>query len=155
MSNMLYGDIICTSSMSEQCGWEKKLVQYCLDNDFGIRYINAFHQANSEQVFRFQLADTFIQSNCEDLLAPMIYSEDGEPQTVSFCRDLEKLYGFVQEIFSLADVEKVILRFTPVEVDEEEYDVCVTVLPKMKQVIFQKFLGEQEFPVLKVIIYRG
>lgn len=154
MSNMLYSDIICTSSITEQHGWEKKLVQYCLDYDFGLLYIDEFCRTDSELVFRVQLSDNFFQHNCEDFLAPMIYSEDGEPQTDSFCRDLEKLYGFVQEIFSLTDVEEVILRFTPVEVDEEEYDVCVTVLKKMKQIIFQKFLGEQEFPVLKVIIYR-
>ena len=67
-------------------------------------------------------------------------------------KDIDKIYDLLQLIFSFDFAQKVELRFSFVEVDEDEFQVCHIRLREMKEVLLQKYLENSDIPVVKMVI---
>ena len=155
MSNFLYGTIITVDNENRiDSGLDFSMVRFALQNDFAIRFIDTIPTKDTSKNINFQISDNFFVLYCESFLETIIYTPDGIPLINNFDDDLDKLQGLVREIFNFEFVEKVELRFSFVEVDEVEYEICETCLEDMKDIINEKFLNESHFPVINVIIER-
>ena len=102
----------------------------------------------------FQLSDNFLIHYCEFFMEPIIYDLDGTPKLDSFYKDLDKLQRLLQTIYSFEFVDMVELRFSYVEVDECDYEICETNIDKMKPMFLSKYLCSTQIPVVKFIIKR-
>ena len=154
MSTLIYGNIVCDYFYDiTKLRIDYKLIQFCLENDFGIRFLNSsFNQKSKEVNILFQLADNFLSSNCEFFLEPIIYNLKGEPQIDDLTKDIEKVYGLIKIALSFSIVKKIELNFSYVEVDEEEYELCRVSLTELKQAILKKYLEYKGIPVVRFII---
>ncbi len=85
-------------------------------------------------------------------MPPIIYTYDGTPMLDTFYKDLDKLKELICKIFSFNFIEKIELKFSYIEVDEEEYEICSTNIDEVERIILSKYLSSISVPVIKVII---
>ena len=90
--------------------------------------------------------------HCDFFMEPIIYSSEGVPLCDNLLKDIDKIYDLLQLIFSFDFAQKVELRFSFVEVDEDEFQVCHIRLREMKEVLLQKYLENSDIPVVKMVI---
>lgn len=151
MSNFIYGNIICndisqaTNSKIDSC-----MVKFCLDNDFAIHFIESIPTKDTRRDISFQLSDNFLIRYCECFMEPIVYTMDNEALLDSISKDLKKISGLVNLIFSFEFVDKVEFRFSSPEVDESDYKICKTNLNEFGQLLLHEYLSSPCFPTIKV-----
>lgn len=154
MSNFLYGKILCNCvDKIIPSKIDFLITKYCINNNFAIHFWGDSSKTKDigENIY-FSISDNFTIKYCEDFLKPIIYTLNGEPLLDNFLIDIAKLEGLLNLILSFEFVEKVELRFSYVEVDENEYEVCKIHLKDLKKSMLQKYLMATHFPVVKFII---
>ena len=156
MSNFLHGRIIINDNCSLVSKINSEMVEFSIRNNFALHYIDTLPSKNTVGDINFIISDNFFVKYCECFLEPIIYTLDGVPIVEHLCKDLNKLQELVNIIFKYDFVENVELRFSYVEVNEEDYEVCETNVGEMKNIILEKFLSESDsgFPVLNIVINR-
>ena len=154
MSNFILGRIkkIYTDSSDEEFLFS--LMSYCKSNGFAIHFRDNSSFDDSVGDIIFQLADNFEVNYCESFLEPIIYTLEGNPLLEKTLDDLNKLYGLIHHILSCCFVEKVELRFSYIEVDEDEYDSYEINLENMRDLILEKYKSSTTIPVIKLIIVK-
>lgn len=154
MSNFIHGLIINEGSKEKPYSVMKnKLVQCCKDNDFSIHFLEESVE-KSEHIISFLLSDSCLINYCENFMAPIIYSIEGEPLLEGLLRDIDKLQKMIINIFSFKCVKMVELKFSFIEVDEDEYEICRTNVNNVKRTILNQYLCNLNMPVIKVLIER-
>lgn len=155
MSNFIYGRIVVNSTVNSlKTNIDFEIIEYCAKNGFAVHFIETLPTKNTCKDINFCISDNFFVKYCNDFMQPIIYTLSGEPLTKNINDDISKLHGMIQIILGFEFVNCVELRFSYVEVDEDEYEVCVTSVANMHDLIIKKFLSNMDFPVIKVIIKR-
>ena len=154
MSNFVYGKIFVDDDSVSliDSKIDFSMMKFSTQNNFALHFITPL--ANDKKDIFFCISDNYFVNYCEYFLEPIIYTLDGIPLTDALCKDLDKLHGLIERIFEFEFVEKVELRFSYVEVEEDDYEICKTSLSEMKNVVLKKYLSETDFPVINVVIER-
>ena len=155
MSNFINSRIIC--NYTGDIGSTKidfALIEYAVKNNFGLHILGLGLTKENKIIIDFRISDNFLVEYCEYFLEPILYSPDGNALIESIGKDLDKLRGLAIKILNFDFVERIELRFSYVEVDEYEYELCETTIEDMKECILEKYLTYTDFPVIKVIIER-
>ena len=154
MSNFIHG-LIINDGLKEipYLSIKNKLVQHCKDNDFSINFSEK-SVSKDEHIISFLLSDNYLINYCENFMEPITYSIEGEPLLEGLLRDIDKLQKMIMNIFSYECVKMVVLKFSFVEVDEGEYEICRTNVNDVKKTILNKYLRSLNMPVIKVLIER-
>ena len=156
MSNFIYGRIVTTDkSIAVDSTLYYTMTNYCLLNEFGLHFIDTLPTKNTVKDLNFQLSDNSAVSYCEFFMEPIIYTLEGKPLTQKINNDISKIQGLICKIFEYPFIKKIELRFSYIEVDEEEYEVYQTSIYEMKKLIFEKFLSANGFPVMNIIITKN
>ena len=153
MSNFIYGKLT-TNDITQLFNSKIDffMIEYAVQNNFAVHFSNiSVHKKNSGNMF-FAISDNFFVNYCEYFLEPIIYTADGTPLLENLCKDLEKLYGLIKKMFEFGFVKEIELKFSYVEVDEDEYDTCMTSIENFKDTIIQKYKSTIGFPVIRVIV---
>lgn len=151
MSTLVFGNIHCKKDAQISQQLQKDLTSYCQKNSIGIHFF-----AISEKFeLSFQLSDDFQSPTCDAFLAPIIYTQEGQPILKDILQNLNVLYGMLVSIFDFNDVDFVVLRFSYVEVDEWEYEICNTSLLDFTEQALKKYLENYDIPVVKFVIKRN
>ena len=162
MSNMILGDVYFSAFYRQHVIAVRNQLQiYCCKQGFGIHFLSheIFPVQNdsekSEGKIRFQLSDSFIAPNCEDFMDLVYYTKQGVPLIEPLKRDLEKLQGIVDIIFSFDFVNHLELRFSFVEVNEDEYEICRVSQSGLKKEVYERYIESKgNIPVVNFIITR-
>ena len=156
MSNFVYGRIVVNDvAKLIDSKIDFSMVEFCIHNNFALHFVDVLSTKNNIGDITFRISDNFLVNYCEYFLEPIIYTLDGKPITENLCMDIKKMQGLIRRIFKFEFVEKIELRFSYVEVDEDDYEVCHASIDEIDRVILSKFLSSSEFPVICVIIERG
>lgn len=152
MSNLIYGNIIGEFNQATNAQIKSLMTNFCIDNSLGIHFLPLFLSPNNTKYIGFQISDDFDVCYCERFMPPIIYTYDGTPMLDTFYKDLDKLKELICKIFSFNFIEKIELKFSYIEVDEEEYEICSTNIDEVERIILSKYLSSISVPVIKVII---
>ena len=155
MSNFIYGRII--SKEPKQVFYSKldfSIIEVARNNNFALSFIDTLPTINTAKDVNFRISDNFMVKYCESFMEPIIYSADGKPLTKNIWEDLNKLQCLIREILKYDFVQKVELRFSYIEVDEEEYEILQSSVEEMKDLILNKYITDQAFPVANFVITR-
>ena len=137
MSNFLYGRILVTDSSKVM---DSSIYSYITRfgdlNNFAVSFIDTLPTKSTPNDINFRISDNSHVQYCEYFLEPPIFTVDGFPIIEEFDSDLSKLQELIRGIFTFNFTQKIELRFSFVEVDEEEYEIYETDIENMKDVIF-------------------
>ena len=153
MSNFVYGRVVVndvTKLINSKIDFS--IVNFCISNNFALHFIDSLPTKNTKGDINFQISDNFFVKYCEYFMEPVVYTLDGKPIIENLINDLNKLQGLIQIIFKFEFVEKIELRFSYVEVDEDDYEICKTCIEEMKSLILEKFLSNTNFPVINIVL---
>ena len=153
MSNFIFGRILCndkTKIASSKIDFS--MIELCVNNDFAVHFISTLPTKDTRADINFQLSDNFLINYCERFMEPVIYTQEGDPLLDNIYKDLNKLQTLILKIFEFDFVETIELRFSYIEVDENEYEICETSVDRMKDVILEKYLSDIGFPVVNIVI---
>lgn len=152
MSNFIHGSIICFSLKQIPYSTIKnELIMYCKSNEFSIQFSEVVIK-KEETIIKFQLSDNDSIKYCENFMEPIFYDTEGKPVLEGLLKDIEKLKGMVRNIFSFESVKRLELRFSFVEVDEEEYTIHKTSINDMERIILNQYLHSINVPTIEILI---
>lgn len=129
------------------------LLKYCIDNNIAIHFHSSLQERKHGEVV-LNISDNFFFNYCDCFLQPIIYTLQGRPLIENLKKDIYVLKGLMNIIMGFNFVEKIEMRLSYIEVDENDYEIYKISIDQLEESLLNIFLVAKGFPVVKVIIQR-
>ncbi len=162
MSTAIYGEIVTEdlAALLEAPDPGFSWVSYCAQAGFGISFVPSrddlcFFGTPGCRTVRFYLQDSFLNTNCEEFLCPILYTPSGgssEPQLVA---DLEKLVGLLRLMFRNRSVSRIDLYFSDGTATLPDFRRAEVPLEGLAAWLLAQYRRENWLPTVQVSVPRS